>query len=103
MSIHSEMHLSRLREIGWVLWDPIGLANSDGTWDAACADEYDEYMLHAATLLYRGKPAEEAVAYLDWVGSDHMGLGDADDRSHLASVRTVEAIIAYLKTTPAAL
>ena len=32
--------LSRLREIGWSAWDPIGLADSD-----CPRDEYDAYLL----------------------------------------------------------
>ncbi len=92
------MQLSRLREIGWKHWDPIGLANADGTWDEACADEYDGYLLHIVSLLRGGQPAEQAVAYLDWASSEKMGLGHLDGRLHLASVKTVEAVLSYLKT-----
>ncbi|WP_340316185.1 hypothetical protein [Rhizorhabdus argentea] len=98
MSAYPKMQLSRLREIGWKYWDPIGLANSDGGWDEACADEYDEYLLHIVSLLRSGQPAGQAVAYLDWASSEDMGLGHLDGRLHLASVKTVEAVRSYLKT-----
>lgn len=98
MSTYPKMQLSRLREIGWKHWDPIGLANADGTWDEACADEYDGYLLHIVSLLRGGQPAEQAVAYLDWASSEKMGLGRLDSRLHLASVKTVEAVLSYLKT-----
>jgi hypothetical protein len=100
MSDYPKIKLSRLREIGWKHWDPIGLANSDGTWDEACADEYDGYLLHIVSLLRDGKPVEEAIAYLDWASSENMALGDQGGRSHLASTATVEAVLSYLRSFP---
>lgn len=54
MTEGAKINLSRLREIGWALWDPIDLKNiSDGEWreGGACADEYDRYMLQVVTML----------------------------------------------------
>lgn len=44
--------LSRLRDIGWSKWDPIGLLGDGQKWDdedcQQFADEYDSYLLQAA-------------------------------------------------------
>jgi len=71
-----KIRLSRLRDIGWSLWDPIGLLDEGESWDGKpFADEYDTYLMQAAGRLRRGVPREEVVEYLVWVESDHMGLG----------------------------
>lgn len=64
--------LSRLREIGWSRWDPIGL--KDMNW---APDEYDSYLLQAAGLLWNGATAEEVTDYLVTIELAHMGLSDA--------------------------
>ena len=66
--------LSRVREIGWSLWDPIGLDGMENTPD----DEYDRYLLHAAGQLSNGVSAAEVSDYLTAVELDHMGLEDAE-------------------------
>ncbi len=47
-----KIKLSRLRDIGWSLWDLIGLLKSGQRWeDDECrpfANEYDAYLLNAA-------------------------------------------------------
>ena len=65
--------LSRLREIGWTRWDPIGLCGTDGQPD----DEYDSYLLQAAGRLWNGVSQEEVADYLANIETDHMGLGDS--------------------------
>ena len=96
MSMHPKIQLSRLREIGWKLWDPSGVGNGDGTSDDGCVDEYDRYLLHIAGLLARGGTSNDAVTYLDFIASEHMGIGPTTPTGHAASQRTVEAVIAYL-------
>ena len=54
MAERAKFKLSRLREIGWSLWDPIGLSGFEGTLD----DEYDSYLLQAAGRLWNGASAE---------------------------------------------
>ena len=39
--------IARLREIGWTLWDPIGLAPIGDD----CDDEHDRYLLQMAAIL----------------------------------------------------
>jgi len=79
-----KIRLSRLREIGWRHWDPIGLAG-------APADEYDTYLLEAAGMVRRGSTDAEAVNYLVAIESDHIGLGIRDNTRTRAEA-TVKAI-----------
>jgi hypothetical protein len=98
MTSRSSIELSRLRDIGWEQWDPIGLLAEGDTWNhKPFADEYDSYLLHVASLLWNGKSKNEAITYLDWVGSEHMGLGPLTEAAHNASIKTVELIAEYLQ------
>lgn len=102
MSEEAKIKLSRLREIGWSLWDPIGLRElSDGEWQdgGACADEYDSYLLQAAGMLRRGEPAAKVVAYLTETETGHIGVSlNATTQARAES--TVAAIAEYLSTLP---
>jgi hypothetical protein len=73
MTTCPRLELSRLREIGWSRWDPIGLSGMENTPD----DEYDRYLLHAAGRLWNGASEEEVTDYLVSIETEHMGLGDA--------------------------
>jgi hypothetical protein len=90
-----------LRDIGWELWDPIGLLRSSGQspgkWDDAAnrpfANEYDGYLISAASRLRTGTPREEVVEFLVRIEGDHMALGErASTRSRAEAV--VDAILA---------
>ena len=83
--------LSRLREIGWRHWDPIGLNGLEGNAD----DEYDSYLLRATGMLWNGKSPEEVKAYLVWAESEYMGMGEAQQNGERASA-TIEALKAYV-------
>tara|TARA_R110002124_G_scaffold22412_5_gene84663 strand:+ start:295 stop:624 length:330 start_codon:yes stop_codon:yes gene_type:complete len=80
MNSHPKIKLSRLRDIGWSLWDPIGLLSTGELWtdeeNLDFADEYDSYLLQAAAQLRRGIADAEVVSYLVQIESEHMGLGD---------------------------
>jgi hypothetical protein len=97
-----KIKLSRLREIGWSHWDPIGLSQmGDDHWKdgGPCADEYDSYLLGVVSRLRRGEPASQAVSYLEEIEIDHMGGGrNATTRSRADA--TVAAIADYLATLP---
>lgn len=83
-----KLRLSRLRDIGWTLWDPIGLLSEGDTWvGKQFADEYDGYLVHAAGQLRRGACAQDVVDYLGRIKSEHMGLGAAPDMD--ARIRSV--------------
>lgn len=95
------VQLSKLRDIGWRLWDPIGLLSSDGTshedWeDDDCqgfADEYDRYLVFAASQLKRGEQPDQVVQYLVEIEANHMGLGEGPTSRDRAKA-VVTAILA---------
>ena len=97
MALYPKIQLSRLREIGWKLWDPIGLGHNGSAPDEGCADEYDRYLLHVVSMISRGGSKEEATVYLAGIASEHMGLSvvDAD-----AAAATANAIAEYLASLP---
>lgn len=96
MATDLKARLSCLRDFGWSLWDPIGLTAIEGAWrESPNADEYDNYLLHAADLLQEGAEEEECVQYLEEIESEYMGLGVRADAHHRA-IRTIRAISQYL-------
>jgi hypothetical protein len=100
MSEQPKIKLSRLRQIGWSLWDPIGLSEIEGDeWKdgGPCADEYDSYLLCVAGMLRQGKPRTEAVAYLEEIEIDRMGLNPVATTRQRAEA-TVAAIADYVAT-----
>ena len=102
MSDLPKVKLLNLREIGWLLWDPIGLRElCDGEWQdgGACADEYDGYLLQVVGRLRRGDPADEVSAYLEDTEVGHMGLSRNATTGSRARA-TVEAIAQYLASLP---
>lgn len=72
MTTNPIFKLSRLREIGWDRWDPIGLSGFEGRPD----DEYDSYLLEAARRLWNGAGVEEVTDFLVKVETEYMGLGN---------------------------
>ena len=96
MSSASTIQLSHLRNIGWELWDPIGLKDVR---DSRCDDEYDTYLLQVVSRLTRRDALSEVASYLVRVESENMGLGFKASALFRATA-TVEAIDAYLKTLP---
>jgi hypothetical protein len=98
MTSPAKIKLSRLREIGWSLWDPIGLRDlSDGDWQdgGPCADEYDGYLLQVVSRLRRGQSTSIVTAYLEGVETSRMGLTPTETTRSRAHA-TVGAIAAYL-------
>lgn len=96
---HPRIKLSKLRDIGWTLWDPIGLLSSDGPFpgqwsdeaDSGFADEYDRYLISAASQLRRGESRSQVVRYLVNVEADHMALGEGP-----TSQERAEAVVAAI-------
>ena len=97
MSSDPPIELSRLRDIGWTEWDPIGLLNRGQAWDGKpCADEYDSYLLKVASDLRRGASVEGAIEYLLNVEREHMGLGiqpGQEDRAE-ATALAIQRVVA---------
>ena len=85
MTKHPKLRLSRLRNIGWRHWDPIGLNELDGDWENSPGpDEYDSYLIRAAGMVRRNEEDDAAADYLVFIESEHMGIGlqpDARDRA----------------------
>jgi hypothetical protein len=86
------IQISRLREIGWSKWDPIGLKDVVQQSDAV-ASEYDSYLLHVAGLLKRGHTEAEAIEYLLAIATKHMGLPIADRGAAESTVRAIKDYI----------
>lgn len=81
---HPKLDLTRLREIGWSLWDPIGLDGNTGIWrEETFADEYDTYLIKAAGMLRNQCALAEVVEYLFLIETEHMGLGVGTSESEL--------------------
>lgn len=75
MSKSPKPSLSRLRDIGWLIWDPMGLNNFGEDWKGVSfADEYDTYLIKAAGMLENNASQEEVVGYLVWAKTEYMGL-----------------------------
>jgi hypothetical protein len=89
-----KIELSRLREIGWSEWDPIGVGGPDHSWPA---DEYDSYLLHAAGQLWQNQTEEAVADYLLKVETEHMGL-DAVPGLHARALEVAKAIREYVET-----
>jgi hypothetical protein len=70
MTARPTFKISKLREIGWTEWNPIGLDRDEGV-----EDEYDSYLLHAAAYLWNGESKEAVASYLADIEANHMDLG----------------------------
>lgn len=95
MPARPKIKLDELRNIGWRLWDPIGVGAPGGVWPEIGEDEYDSYLLIAAGMLYRGKTRQDVSAYLLQVASSHMGLSVVDP---YAAIATADAIADYINS-----
>jgi hypothetical protein len=94
MTIHPTFKLSHLREIGWAKWDPIGVGEPDHEWPA---DEYDAYLLNAASQLWSGRSDEEVADYLVKIETEHMGLATASD-SRMRALDVAQTMRRYVET-----
>jgi hypothetical protein len=95
----SSLTLSRLRDIGWREWDPIGLLPAGTAWEShpEFADEYDRYLLEAASRLRRDWAVSDAVEYFLSISSEHMGLGPPPNSlARQRAEATATAIKAYV-------
>ena len=92
MSEIPTLHLSRLREIGWSQWDPIGLRPPD----EGFVDEYDRYLLQAAAKLWRSESDEIVLEYLIHIEVEAMGVGKSPTARTRASA-TVSALNDYIE------
>ena len=90
------LKLSRLRDIGWAMWDPISLLPEGKSWaNQPFADEYDRYLIEVASRLRRDGGIEDEVDYLVDVETRHMGMRPKDTTVSRAeaTVRTIKAYV----------
>ena len=81
-----KVRLSRIRDHGWALWDPIGLLGDRGHFPGKWTDErnkrfageYDRYLIDAAHQLRRGVSPEGVVDFLVDIEANYMGLGERE-------------------------
>lgn len=99
MATRPKIQLSRLRDIGWSLWDPIGLRDVEGWKDGSGADEYDRYLIRVVSILRNGGTEEECRDYLLHIEAEHMGMGLRGDSRRRAD-ETVAAIAEYMTSLP---
>ncbi|MEP4979438.1 hypothetical protein [Ascidiaceihabitans sp.] len=93
--VHPKININRLREIGWSLWDPIGLNQTMGGWKGRpFEDEYDTYLAKAAGMLRNNSDFAEVVDYLFFIQSQHIGMGpkEIDLRIRTKLLAVVQAI-----------
>jgi hypothetical protein len=73
-----KINIDRLREIGWSLWDPIGLNDTMGGWKGQpFENEYDTYLVRAAGMLRNRITHREVAEYLYFIETEHMGMASA--------------------------
>jgi hypothetical protein len=97
MPVYPKIKLSVLRDIGWGMWDPIGLAPRDGGWPENCADEYDSYLKRAAAMFVQENTRKEVAKYRVQIASEHMGLSQL---SADAAAVTANTIAEYMQGLP---
>lgn len=89
--------LTRLREIGWTHWDPIGLMRNRDTWiGQPFENEYDDHLIQVANRIIAGEDDVTLVAYLVVVERDDMHCSSADVAPQRAAA-TVSAIKKYIE------
>ena len=92
MKKRPKLRLSRLRDIGWSIWDPIGLNDFNGDWESVSfADEYDGYLIKVAGMLKNNEPDKKAIDYLIWADTVNMGLSSTQG-THERAKAVVNAI-----------
>jgi hypothetical protein len=99
--LNAVIQLSRLREIGLALWDPIGV---EPVADSGCENEYDRYLWQVVRKLYANEPASEAVNYLVKIETEDMSLrlGPTTVSRAVATVEAINTYLEALRTAPKA-
>ena len=85
--------LSKLRDLSWENWDPIGLKNGR----VNCEDEHDSYLLRVIGMFTEDVPQSEIVEYLIKIECEHMGLG-VNSTARPRAEQLVAAIVGYQQT-----
>ena len=100
MQRYPGIRLSRLREIGWSMWNPLNLDLPDQqAWRHVNIAEYDNHLLHVACLLSKGGTQRDAVAYLEDAAVAYPCPSLSSEERHQAAIGTAQAVEAYLRET----
>lgn len=94
MTTSPKLQLSRLREIGWSKWDPIGVGGPDHGWPE---DEYDSYLLQAAGQIWHGATDDVVADFLVKIETERMALTAAPG-IHARALDVVKTIREYVDT-----
>jgi hypothetical protein len=87
------LRYTKLRKIGFRVWDPIGLLFFQPDWeDSGFENEYDNYLLRVAAMLCRNESAKAAEQYLVGIEVDEMGLG-MSPTTKLRAKNTIQALL----------
>lgn len=78
--------LSRLRDIGWTHWDPIGIVNMRADAD----DEYGRYLIKAAAMLWKSTCPKDVIDYLLQIEREYMGMGENSSAQDRAATTVAE-------------
>ena len=76
MSKYTDELRSRVDEILYYIWDPVGAAAEPST-----RDEYSRYVPELVSLLERDAVAEEVARYLNQIATVCMGLRQNEEHS----------------------
>lgn len=84
--------LEALRKIGWNEWDPLYLLEFHK--ENGIDNEYDTYLIQAASALWSGMSEATVIKYLIRIVAFHMGMGINDlTEKEIRATATVQAII----------
>jgi hypothetical protein len=85
----SRRNRSRVRELFWREWDPIGVNTA-----LAAHDEYDRYADRSYVMLMEEGRSELDIAdYLYYISSEYMGIGESQRLKDLA-IAVAEKLVA---------
>ena len=92
------LRLSRLRDIGFSLWDPVGILSHGEPWiGQPAADEHDAYPASAAALLRDGMSDDACVKMRFNVETQRMGLSVRPTPEEVARIgRLIAALRLYV-------
>lgn len=82
----TRMWLERIIETLNREWDPIGVVS------AGIKDEYDSYAGKLASMIRSGASDQQLMDYLEWAGTENMGLGQSSDQTRAVTAKVVAAL-----------
>ena len=82
----------KLRDLGFGIWDPIGLLDAGETWEGQpFCDEYDHYLATISARLYRRQTEKKIAEWVVKVEAEDMSL--VTDTNSLCRARKLVSAI----------